>query len=106
MVFILFRVCCCGMAVVCAATSLHCPVCVVRALPIPVQYSLVLRSCRVLFSVRSVMCAGKCVSVLFVWWGVLHLCPPRIGGGWGHRGWWGGMTRWGGMVGEGRVLSY
>ena len=37
----------CGMAVVCAAASPHCPACAARALPIPVQYSAVLLSCRV-----------------------------------------------------------
>ena len=31
---------------------------------------------------------GECVSVLFVWWGILCPLPPRHGGGWGHRGWW------------------
>lgn len=40
---------------------------------------------------------GVCVSVLFVWWGILCALPPRRGGGWGHRGWWCGM------VSEGRL---
>ena len=48
-------------------------------------------------------CGVWCVvCVVFVWWGILCLFPPRSAGGWGRRGWWGGMTRWGGIVMEGR----
>ena len=32
---------------------------------------------------------GECVSVVFVWWGILCALPPHSGGGWGHCGWWG-----------------
>ena len=70
----------------------------------PVQYSLVLRSCCVLLLAGCVRCVGECVSVLFVWWGILRPLPPRRGGGWGHCGWWGCGVVVGGMVDEGRVL--
>lgn len=45
---------------------------------------------------------GECVSVLFVWWGILCPLPPRSGGGWGRRGWWGGIAD-GGWHGEERA---
>lgn len=45
---------------------------------------------------------GECVSVVFVWWGILCPLPPRRGGGWGHRGGWGGMAD-GGWHGGGRA---
>ena len=49
------------------------------------------------------VCGGECVSVLFVWWGILCVLPPRRGGGWGYRGWWGAVVVVGGMVSEGRL---
>lgn len=60
-----------------------------RALLIPLQYSSVLLSCRALFLAGCVVC-GWCV--VFVWWGILCVLPPRRGGGWGRRGWWGGIA--------------
>ena len=76
---------------------------VARALLIPVQYSLVLLSCHATVSLPGVWCVGgECVSVVFVWWGILCLLPPRCGGGWGCRGWWGAVVVVGGMVDEGR----
>ena len=51
-----------------------------------------------------VWCAGGgCVSVVFVWWGILCPLPPRCGGGWGYRGQWGAVVVVGGMVREGRL---
>lgn len=53
------------------------------------------------------MCCGVwvvCVSVLFVWWGILCLLPPRRGGGWGYRWVVGGITRWGGMALKGGAV--
>lgn len=47
-----------------------------------------------------VWCAGgECVSVVFVWWGILCVLSPRRGGGWGRRGWRGGIAD-GGWHGE------
>ena len=71
------------MAVVCAAIGLHCPVRVARTLLIPLQCRRVLRSCRA--TVRCWVCGVWCgaVCVVFVWWGILRLLPPRSGGGWG-----------------------
>lgn len=85
---------------VCCCPASECGV--VLALLIPVQYSSVLLSCRVLLS-ASVWCsAGDYLSVVFVWWGVLRLPSPIRGGGWGHCGWW-GVCRGGGWHGvEGR----
>ena len=82
-----------------------------RALPVPVRYSLVLQSCRVL-SLLGVW--RVCLRTPLVWWGILCPLPPHSGGGWGHREWWGGMTRWGGIVMKGgsvvgspvRVLAF
>lgn len=75
---------------------------VTRALLIPLQCWRVLLSCRALFLARCVDGECVCVSVLFVWWGILCPLPPRRGGGWGHRGWWGAVVVVGGMVSEGR----
>lgn len=36
---------------------------------------------------------GECVSVLFVWWGILCPLPPHSGGGWGLSWMVGGMAR-------------
>lgn len=81
-----------------------CPMCAARALPIPVQYSSVLLSCRVLFHCQVVCCGvGDYLCEVFVWWGILCLLPPRSGGGGGYRGWWGGMVRRGWHCVEGRV---
>lgn len=49
---------------------------------------------------------GECPSVLFVWWGILRLLPPRRGGGWGYRGWWGVWLVVGGMAMEGRWCQW
>ena len=69
------------MAEGCAVVDLHCPVRVVQPrLPIPLQYSSVLQSCHALFVARCVVC-GVCLSVVFVWWGILCALPPRSGGG-------------------------
>lgn len=79
---------------------------VARALLIPLQCWRVLLSCRVLF-LPGVWCVGgECVSVLFVWWGILCVLPPRRGGGWGRCGWWGAVVVVGGMVGEGRLCCW
>lgn len=54
-------------------------------------------------SIASVWCVGgECVSVVFVWWGILCVLPPHVGGGWGRRGWWGGIAD-GGWHGDGRA---
>lgn len=53
--------------------------------------------CRVLWCV-----GGECVSVMFVWWGILCVLPPLRCGGWGHRGRWGAVVVVGGMMREGR----
>lgn len=69
--------------------------------PRPAHPSAVLASAAVVScycSLPGVWCVGECVSVVFVWWGVLCLLPPCSGGGWGRRGWVGGM------VSEGRVV--
>ena len=50
--------------------------------------------CQVLWCV-----GGECVSVVFVWWGILCPLPPRRGGGWCRRGWWGAVVD-GGWHGE------
>lgn len=52
-----------------------------------------------LFLAGCVVCVGVCLSVLFVWWGILCVLPPRRGGGWGRCGWWGGIVG-GGWHGE------
>nr|DAS08669.1 MAG TPA: hypothetical protein [Caudoviricetes sp.] len=31
---------------------------------------------------------SECLSALFVWWGILYMLPPHVGGGWGRCGWW------------------
>lgn len=75
---------------------------VARALLIPLQCWRVLLSCRALFHCQVCGVWVVSVSVLFVWWGILCLLPPRRGGGWGHRGWWGAVVD-GGWHGEGRA---
>lgn len=76
--------------------SLWCSPC--SAHPSAVLISAAVVSCAVVC--RVMWCVGGvCLSVVFVWWGILCLLPPRRGGGWGHCGWWGGM------VDEGRVLQ-
>ena len=70
------------------------------ALLIPLQCWRVLLSCRALFHCRVLRCVGgECVSVVFVWWGILCSLPPHVGGGWGRRGWWGAVVD-GGWHGE------
>lgn len=54
-----------------------CPVCAVRALLIPAQYSPVLLSCRVLFYCRVCGVWVACVSVVFVC-GVSPVCYPLV----------------------------
>ena len=69
--------------------------------PIAVLASTAVMPCIVSCQVCGVV-SGGCVSVLFVWWGILCLLPPHSGGGWGHRGWW-GVCCGGGWHGEGRA---
>lgn len=45
------------------------------------------------------VCGCVCLSVLFVWWGVLRPLPPRSGGGGGYRYRW-GVCCGGGWHGE------
>lgn len=74
-----------------------------RALLIPLQCWRVLQCVSCTVPLPGVWCVGgECVSVVFVWWGILCLLPPRRGGGWGHHGWWGGMVD-GGWHDEGRA---
>ena len=75
---------------------------VARALLIPLQCWRVLLSCRVLFLPGAWCVGGGCVSVVFVWQGILCVLPPRRGGGWGHRGQWVAWRMVGGIVSEGR----
>lgn len=59
--------------------------------------------CRVTHCYLSgVWCVGECVSVVFVWWGILCLLPLRRGGGWGHHRRAGAIAD-GGWHGEGRA---
>ena len=82
----------CGMAVVCTAAVL--PSAVVWSVPYSSHCSAGEYCCHVVYcSSPGVWCVGGvCVSVVFVWWGILCPLPPRRGGGWGHRGWWGGIV--------------
>jgi hypothetical protein len=84
----LLGVCCCGMAVACAVAGP--PQSVVSAVSRPSQCGTRRYCGRVMYCVLpGVWCVGgECVSVLFVWWGILCLLPPHCGGGWGHCGWW------------------
>ena len=93
----------CGMAVVCAAAVL--PSAVVWLVPYSSHCGAGEYCCHVTqCSLPGVWCVGgECVSVLFVWWGILCALPPHSGGGWGRRGWWGAVVVVGGMVIEGRV---
>lgn len=93
----------CGMAVVCTATAVL-PSAVVWLVPYSPHCSAGEYCCHVVHCYLSgVWCVGGgCVSVVFVWWGILCPLPPRRGGGWGHRGWWGGIAD-GGWHGEGRA---
>lgn len=59
------------MAVACAVVPPG-PVRVVRVSLAPVWYSSVLLSCRVLCLAGCVVCGAVCVSVVFVWWGILR----------------------------------
>ena len=81
---------------------------VARALLIPLQWWRVLLSCRALS--RCLVCGwcvgGECVSVVFVWWGILCPLPPHVGGGWGHCGWWVASWMVDGMVSEGRLCYW
>lgn len=93
----------CGMAVVCTAVVLPGAVGVARALLIPLQCWRVLQFVSCTVPLPGVWCVGGGrVSVLFVWWGILCLPPPRRGGGWGRRGRWGGIAD-GGWHCEGRA---
>ena len=82
----------CGMAVVCAAAVLLSAV--VWLVPYSSHCSAGEYCCHVVHcSLPGVWCVGgECVSVVFVWRGILCPLPPRRGGGWGHRGWWCGMV--------------
>ena len=94
----------CGMAVVCAAAVL--PSAVVRLVPYSSHCSAGEYCCHVVHCfLPGVWCVdGWCVSVLFVWWGLLCVLPPLVvDGGWGRRGWWGGIAD-GGWHGEGRAV--
>lgn len=81
----------CGMAVVCAAVL---PGAVMWLVPYSSHCSAGEYCCHVVHcSLPGVWCVGsEYLPVVFVWWGILCLLPPRRGGGWGHCGWWGGMT--------------
>lgn len=93
----------CGMAVVCAAAVLPSAVAWARALLIPLQCWRVLLSCHATVRCQVLRCGmGMCVSVVFVWWGILYPLPPHSGGGWGRCGWWGAVVD-GGWHGEGRA---
>ena len=71
--------------------------------PIAVLISTAVMSCTV--ACRLWCCGvGECVSVVFVWWGILCSPPPRRGGGWGHRGWWGVIVVVGGIADSGAAL--
>nr|DAO21058.1 MAG TPA: hypothetical protein [Caudoviricetes sp.] len=75
--------------------------------PCPAYPGAVLIGTAVVSCAVSCRVCGVCVWVCVrLWWGILCLLPPRIGGGWGQCGWWGGMVDGGGMVSEGRVLQY
>ena len=86
----------CGMAVVCAAAVL--PSAVMCLVPYSSHCSVGEYCCHVAYcSLPGVWCVGGgCVSVSFVWWGIL--CPPLPSS------WWMGGPSWmvGGMVSEGR----
>ena len=59
--------------------------------PTAVLASTAVMSCTVLCPV--LRCGvGECLCVVFVWWGILCVLPPHVGGGWGRCGWWGGMV--------------
>lgn len=91
------------MAVVCTAAVL--PSAVVWLVPYSSHCSAgeYCSACRALLPIGSgAVVWVQCVSVVFVWWGILCLLPPHSGGGWGRRGWWGAVVVVGGMVSEGR----
>lgn len=93
----------CGMAVACAAglpsacSPGPCP-----AHPSAVLISTAVVSCYC--SLPGVWCVGVCLSVVFVWWGILCLPPPlvMVGGGIVDGGV--ALCGRGGVVMEGRVL--
>lgn len=83
---------------------LCCPVCWCGSCPthpIAVLASTAVMSCTVPCQVLRCV-GGGCVSVVFVWWGILCPLPPRRGGGWGRCGWWGAVVVVGGTTREGR----
>ena len=84
----------CGMAVVCAAAVL--PSAVVRLIPYSSHCSAGEYCCHVVHcSSPGVWCAGGgCVSVLFVWWGILCAPPLVVDGGRGHCRRAGCVLRW------------
>lgn len=96
----------CGMAVVCAAAVLP------SAMVWLVSYSSHCSASE--YCCHVVHCSwlgvwrvgGGCMSVVFVWWGILCPLPPRRGCGWGHCGWWGAVVVVGGMTGEGRLCCW
>ena len=81
----------CEMAVVRAAVVL--PSAVVRLVPYSSHCSAGEYCCHVVHcSLLGVWCVGgECLSVVFVWWGILCVLPPR-------RGWWGGIADGGAVV--------
>lgn len=87
----------CGMAVVCTAAVL--PGAVVWLVLYSSHCSAGEYCCHAVHcSLPGVWCVGgECVSVVFVWWGILCVLPPHVGG------WWGAVVVVGGMVGEGRL---
>ena len=92
------RVCCCGMAVVCAVLVHLGPVCAAYAIR---SHCNVGEYCGHVVHCLVAGCCGACGVVRlysFVWWGILRSLPPHGGGGWGRCGWWGGIVRWGGIV--------
>lgn len=103
----LSAVCCCGMAVACAAAGSHCPVawpvscssrCSIRQYCCHVM-RLLLAGCAVQCVVRVRLCCS-CSGVSS------YHPPPHSGGGWGYRGWWGGIVVVGGMAMEGRWCQW
>lgn len=56
---------------------LSCAVAWARALLIPLQCWRVLLSCHTVFLAGCVVWC-ECVSVVFVWWGILCLLPPLV----------------------------
>lgn len=89
-------VCCC-CAAQCSGAA--------RALLTPLQCWRLLLSCRALFLAGVWCVGGGCVSVLFVWWGILCPLPPsqwwRVGPSWmvgWYSGWWVAWRKKGGCA--------